>query len=53
VAVKAVASQNATIPLSVKLAEGTDYVRCELRDYPDMVWSMTSISNPIYFRSAP
>jgi hypothetical protein len=53
VAVKAVTGVNATIPLTVSLAEGADYVRAELRDNPDLVWSMTSVSNPVYFRSAP
>jgi hypothetical protein len=53
VAVKNVSSQNDTIPLTVTLRDGHDYVRAELRPDANLPWSMSSVSNPIYFQSAP
>lgn len=53
VAVKPVKSQNDVIPLTVRLRDGHDYVRAELRPDVNLPWSMTSVSNPIYFESAP
>jgi hypothetical protein len=39
----------ATVTFTAKLAAaGPDFVRCELRDHPNLPWSMTAIGNPTY-----
>ncbi|MNS13092.1 PHP domain protein [compost metagenome] len=48
VAVKRVEGPNATIPLTVPLGDGHDYVRAELRPNADSPLTMTSLTNPIY-----
>jgi hypothetical protein len=50
VAVRGVDSHNATIALTVTLRDGDDYVRAELRPNADVPFSMTSVSNPIYYK---
>lgn len=48
VAIREVKGQDATLPLTVALGEGPDYVRAELRAHPSLPMSMTAIANPIY-----
>ena len=48
VAIREAEGKDATIPLSVALGDGPDYVRAELRAHPSLPMSMTAIANPIY-----
>ena len=48
VAIAAINSNDATIPLTTNLGAGVDFVRAELRAHPHLPFSMTAISNPIY-----
>jgi hypothetical protein len=48
VAILDVKEKDASVPFTVKLRDGHDYVRAELRAHPHLPFSMTAISNPIY-----
>jgi hypothetical protein len=48
VAIREADGKDATIPLSVALGDGPDYIRAELRSHPHLPMSMTAIANPIY-----
>lgn len=49
-AVLDVRTDDASVPFTVTLRPGADYVRGELRKFPRLPWSMTAIANPIFVR---
>lgn len=45
-----VGQDDATLPVSLPIRAGADFVRAELRRFPKLPWSLTAIANPIFIR---
>ncbi|MFP5503805.1 MAG: CehA/McbA family metallohydrolase [Candidatus Sericytochromatia bacterium] len=50
-AIRKLEGKDATVAMTINLADGHDYVRAEVRRFPHLPFSMTAIANPIYVGS--